>query len=59
MTAITLWLLIAVSDGSYNRGNVTVVERFTSAEQCEHVRKSIANVGSGHEMRCVQAVVAR
>lgn len=59
MTIITLWLLLSVSDGSYNRGNALVVERFATAEQCEHVRKHLAKLGSGHDTQCVQAQVAR
>lgn len=59
MTTVTLWLLISV--GGYNSNQVTVVERFPSAEQCEHVRKSIPfwTAALQKETRCIEAKVAR
>ena len=39
METVTLWLLITV--GGYYGHEATVVERFPTVEQCEHVRKSI------------------
>ena len=39
METVTLWLLITV--GGYYGHEATVVERFPTVEQCEHVRKSM------------------
>lgn len=55
MKTILVWLLISVSDGSYNRGNVTVVERFATLKDCEHVRAATPKAEMQQEMRCVQA----
>ena len=57
MIEIMVWLLIAQSDGVYNRGNVSVVERFASEVQCEHVRKNIPGSGNNFDAKCVQARV--
>lgn len=56
MTTILVWLLLVAPNVDYgsNKGNVAVLERFASVEQCEHVRKHIspdARVVS----KCVQA----
>lgn len=56
MTTVTVWLLIAVSMGSYNRGTVTTVGQFVSAQDCEAVRKAIPNDAT---TICVQAKLAR
>lgn len=34
MVAATLWILIAVSTGSYNGGTVTVIARFKDLASC-------------------------
>mgnify|MGYP001387698478 CR=1 FL=1 len=63
MSTVLLWLLINVSDGVYNSGNVTVVARFASARQCEVVHAAIkeisSRVRSNTELRCIQAEVAQ
>ena len=42
MSTTLLWLLIAVSDGGNNAGNVSVVARFVDVRQCEATRQAIA-----------------
>lgn len=54
MIEVLVWLLISTSDGSYNRGNVAVVERFKNKEQCEHVRANIPEKHSQGSI-CIQA----
>lgn len=58
MTIVTLWLLISV--GGYGTDQVVLVERFQSAEQCEHVRKHIPLVYESKraQVRCIKAEVA-
>lgn len=57
MKTILLWLLISVSDGGYNRGNVDVIERFTTQASCEAVMSQIRT--SDAKLQCVKAEVAR
>ncbi|MBQ5557935.1 MULTISPECIES: hypothetical protein [Gammaproteobacteria] len=59
METVTLWLLITV--GGYYGHEATVVERFPTVEQCEHVRKSIpfSNESLRKGTRCVEAKVLR
>lgn len=56
MTTMLVWLLIATSDGYYNRGSVTTVERFASKTNCEHVLNNIPNKHSV-EAKCIQAEI--
>lgn len=57
MIEVLLWLLISTSDGSYNKGQAVVLERFIDKEQCIHVLKHIPN-NYRQEATCVQARVA-
>ncbi len=57
MNTIILFLLISVSDGAYNRGNITVVERFTTAQDCENVRAALKKFEENAPAVCVQAKV--
>ena len=57
MIEVLVWLLITTSDGSYNRGTTTVVERFIDKEQCMHVMRNIP-YKSAQEANCVQARIA-
>lgn len=59
MSTITVWLLVAVSTGYYNHGSVSTVAEFPTAAACEHVRKSIPNVGQTVAARCIQATVVK
>lgn len=57
MTTITVWLLIA---GSYNTGRQTsVVERFATLQQCEHVVDALRAIQSIERVRCIQATVVK
>jgi|GEM_PF-6605144 hypothetical protein len=58
MQAVFLWLLVVVSNGDYNRGNVDVLERFPTVEQCEQVRKNLPKADyDAYSARCIQAQV--
>lgn len=54
MVETLVWMLISVSLGQSNAGNVTVVGHFKDVAQCEHVRKNIP-LQSSRSARCVQA----
>lgn len=55
-TSVTLWLLLAISDGSYNRGTVTKVGQFATAKDCEAVRSAILKAEKDNlKALCVQA----
>jgi len=57
ITTVTLWLLMSV--GKYERFNTTVVERFSTAAECERVRKLVDETTSyTPAMRCIQATIA-
>ena len=43
----TIWLLIAISSGSYNRGNVSSVE-FADRQACIVAREQIKQVGQNN-----------
>lgn len=55
MIEVLVWLLVSVSDGASNRGNISVLERFASEAQCEHVKANIPAHDSLFRARCVQA----
>ena len=57
MTIITVWLLLMVSDGSYNHGTVTVIDNFPTREACLFVLQNIplTRGGEASAARCVQA----
>jgi hypothetical protein len=59
MKTIVIWLLISVYHGDYIRSNdiVTVVERFPTVEDCQHVLQSVPSKDTN--LRCVQANVVR
>lgn len=57
MTTVIVWLLIAVSTGTYNRGTVTVVGSFATVTDCQAVRKHIP--GNNTDTACVQAKLLR
>ena len=60
MKTVIVWLLITVSDGASNQGNVRVVERFPTSDACEFVRKNIPpsdkRLKNSLE-RCIQATI--
>ena len=55
MNTILVWLLIATSTGSHNGGNVSLIAKFQSVEQCEHVREQIPKSGYNVQAVCIQA----
>lgn len=58
MIEITVWLLILVTDGSYNRGSVTELAKFSSAKECQRVAQLIPdNGGKNNLRRCIQATI--
>ena len=48
------FLLLAVSDGPYNRGNVSVVAQFTKIESCEQAKKEFASVYKEGYLVCLK-----
>jgi hypothetical protein len=56
MTTVTLWLLISMA--GYGGGQVVVIERFVTEQDCEHVRSSLSKQTNAWT-RCIQARVAR
>lgn len=56
MIEVMVWLLISTSDGRSNEGNVSVVERFKTQQQCEHVKKLIPR-SVYQESACIQATI--
>ena len=61
MTTITLWLLLAASNGAYNGGTVVVVDRFAAANDCWAVVEKIKNRKGFDqvEFTCTEAKVTR
>ena len=57
MNTMLVWILISVSTGGYNSGNVQTVERFKTQQMCEHVRESIPK--GSHVARCIQAEIIK
>jgi len=41
IASVTIWILLALSNGDENRGNVRVIERFNSEYSCEQTKQSI------------------
>lgn len=56
MPSAFLWILITVSNGAYNGGNVTVVERFASSEDCEIARRLM--ITGRFESQCLRVKAA-
>jgi hypothetical protein len=56
MTTVTLWLLITVG---YQTGHLSVLERFTTAEECARVQAVIRSTFDRPGLRCIQATVVK
>jgi hypothetical protein len=41
MISIAVWLLIAVSEGTYNRGTTTTIAQLPTAEACSELKVGI------------------
>lgn len=62
MNTIAIWILLAISNGGYNHGTITVIDRFPSAEACANTMRDLkADRDSTSEVmfRCVRAEVVR
>lgn len=62
MNVITIWLLVSVNSiySSAAAGHYTVIERFPTVEDCQHVQKNLPERYASPGMtRCIQARVAR
>ena len=57
MTSVTVWLLIAISNASYNRGTANTLATFATAQSCEQTRARIPSEST--IVVCVQSTVAR
>lgn len=57
MTTYLVWILIAVSGGTYNAGTVTQIANFKTLEECQHVLKNIPS--SNLSARCIQAEIVK
>lgn len=56
MIEVLVWILVSVSypNSSAGTGTLTVVERFKTSEQCEHVNRNLPIKGD-LATRCIQA----
>lgn len=63
MIEITIWILVAISNGSNNIGISTVIDRFASREACESAMAQLyenkPTVGNSRWAYCIKATVAR
>lgn len=63
MTEITIWILVAFSNGAYNGGNSTVIDRFASEEACVAARAQTWNAEKTFNNQkwatCIKAKVVR
>lgn len=58
MTTITVWLLISISAAPYNRGNVDVIAKFATEEDCTELQDEIRKLaGSSAALNCLKANV--
>lgn len=55
MKEVIVYILIAISDGAYNRGQVVDVAKFGSLEKCHAVIKQIETDQA--ELSCVKAEI--
>ena len=55
MKTVLVWLLIAISSGSYNQGTTTVVEKFSSKEDCMEVANTLSK--NTVDLYCVPAKI--
>lgn len=58
MTTVSVWLLIVVATYGAGTGQVTVLERFPTVEQCEGVRKAIP-ADQKWTGRCIYASIVK
>lgn len=58
MNTIIVWLLISVSDASYNRGTLTVVGKFPDENSCKYVEQNLPH-SSAIQTKCIQAKIVK
>lgn len=55
MTAAAIWVLLAVSTGMYNQGNISPVREFPSQESCEVFKQSLNRLVEGRaKLECIE-----
>lgn len=63
MIEVTLWILIAVSHGSHNYGNSTVIDRFATADACDaaliQLYEKVPKNSDTRWAKCIKATVVR
>lgn len=63
MVEVTLWILIAISNGGANIGNSEAIDRFASAEACEEalvqVYDKAPTTTNTRWAKCMKATVVR
>lgn len=52
MNTVLVWLLVSVSDGAYNRGNVTYSPPLATLEDCQRIQRFIPQ--NRVETQCIQ-----
>ena len=57
MKAILVWILVSVSDGTYNHGNVSYSPYLASIEDCVRLQKTVT--GRDTRTQCVQVNVLK
>ena len=55
MNTILVWLLMTVSDGVYNRGNVSYSPPLATLEDCQRIQKNIPS--NEVYTQCIQVYV--
>ena len=59
MSTVSIWILVAVSTGYYNKGNVSVIDRFATHNDCKIVAQSIRNLDQPVALLCTEAKVLK
>lgn len=59
MKEIVVYILIAISDGSYNYGTVTTIAQFASLEKCNQTASQVSGNNRPNSVRakCVKAEI--
>lgn len=58
MNTIIVWLLISVSDASYNKGTLTVVGKFPDENSCKYVEQNLP-LKDSISAKCIQAKIVK
>ena len=57
MTTVTVWLLISISNGAYNKGTTAVVAKFPTKEACVELEREIDKMSYFVNLKCIPAKV--